>query len=164
MEWAKKHIALIITIVLIIALILPLGINALYLISTDCEVLHKPSEWTMFWGGYLGAIISAAVAFIILHIQQKENDKQNDTNRNIQINTIKYQQELSRLDNFITTASKLIEAINPIALKTLCKQIQRDNVSQIEKALLDSIDYVLRVQRELCLHCLCELPAVRRSL
>ena len=152
MEWAKKHIALIITIVLIIALILPLGINALYLISTDCEVLHKPSEWTMFWGGYLGAIISAAVAFIILHIQRKENDKQNDTNRNIQINTIKYQQELSRLDNFITTASKLIEAINPIALKTLCKQIQRDNVSQIEKALLDSIDYVLRVQRELCLH------------
>lgn len=152
MEWAKKHIALIITIVLMIALILPLGINALYLISTDCEVLHKPSEWTMFWGGYLGAIISAAVAFIILHIQRKENDKQNDTNRNIQINTIKYQQELSRLDNFITTASKLIEAINPIALKTVCKQIQRDNVSQIEKALLDSIDYVLRVQRELCLH------------
>lgn len=152
MEWIKKHIALIIAIVLIIALILPLGINALYLISTDFEVLHKPSEWTMFWGGYLGAIISAAVAFIILHIQRKENETQNDTNRNIQINTIKYQQELSRLDNFITTASKLIEAINPIALKTLCKQIQGDNVSQIEKAILDSIDYVLRVQRELCLH------------
>ena len=152
MEWIKKHIALIIAIVLIIALILPLGINALYLISTDFEVLHKPSEWTMFWGGYLGAIISAAVAFIILHIQRKENEKQNDTNRNIQINTIKYQQELSRLDNFITTASKLIEAINPIALKTLCKQIQGDNVSQIEKAILDSIDYVLRVPRELCLH------------
>ena len=58
MEWAKKHIALIITIVLIIALILPLGINALYLISTDCEVLHAPSAWTTFWATYLAAIAS----------------------------------------------------------------------------------------------------------
>lgn len=103
MEWAKKHIALIITIVLIIALILPLGINALYLITTDCEVLHKPSEWTMFWGAYLGAIISAAVAFIILHIQRKDNEQQikdtqndneaqNNANRELQVRTIKYQQ------------------------------------------------------------------------
>ena len=102
MEWIKKHIALIIAIVLIVVFVLPLGINALYLISTDCEVLHKPSEWTTFWGGYLGAIISAAVAFIILYIQrkdneqqikdaQKDNETQNKANRNLQINTLKYQ-------------------------------------------------------------------------
>lgn len=152
MEWIKKHIALIIAIVLIVVLVLPLGINALYLISTDCEVLHKPSEWTMFWGGYLGAIISAAVAFIILHIQRKENEEQNNSNRDLQINTLKYQLELSRLENFISVSSKLIIAINPLSLKNLCKQIQEDNASEIETRILNSMDYINGLQREFCLH------------
>jgi hypothetical protein len=163
MEWAKKHIALIIAIVLIVVLVLPLGINALYLISTDCEVLHKPSEWTTFWGGYLGAIISAAVAFIILYIQRKdneqqvkdtqaENETQNKANRKLQLNILRYQQEQIRLNNFIAVSSKLITSINPLSLKALCKQIQENNVPQIEKAILDSIDYICRVQREFCLH------------
>ena len=146
-DWIKKYCW-----VFPFILLLPFVINFILLIPAFSPIVGENTDWLSFWGGYLGAIISAGVAFAILHIQRKENEKQNDTNRNIQINTIKYQQELSRLDNFITTASKLIEAINPIALKTLCKQIQGDNVSQIEKAILDSIDYVLRVQRELCLH------------
>ena len=152
MEWAKKHIALIITIVLIIALILPLGINALYLISTDCEVLHKPSEWTMFCGCYIGAIISAAVAFIILHIQRKENEEQNKANRTLQKNTLKYQLEQSRLDNFMSIASELITAIDPIALKTICRQLQNDNVGLIEKKILDSINYIQRVRLQFFLY------------
>ena len=163
MEWGKKHIALIITIVLIIALILPLGINALYLISTDCEVLHKPSEWTTFWGGYLGAIISAAVAFIILYIQRKDNEQQikdaqkdnethNKANRNLQINTLKYQQEQIRLNNFIAVSSKLIASINPMDVKTLCKQLRQDNVSQIEHNLLVCLNSITSIQQEFCLH------------
>lgn len=163
MEWGKKHIALIITIVLIIALILPLGINALYLISTDCEVLHKPSEWTTFWGGYLGAIISAAVAFIILYIQrkdneqqikdaQKDNETQNKANRNLQINTLKYQQEQIRLNNFIAVSSKLIASINPMDVKTLCKQLRQDNVPQIEHDLLTCLNSITSIQQEFCLH------------
>lgn len=163
MEWAKKHIALIITIVLMIALILPLGINALYLISTDCEVLHKPSEWTMFWGGYLGAIISAAVAFIILYIQRKENEEQNKANRTLQKNTLKYQLEQSRLDNFMSIASELITAIDPLALKTICRQLQNDNVGLIEKKILDSINYIQRVRLQFFLY-LSESDPQQKSL
>ena len=163
MEWIKKHIALIIAIVLIVVLVLPLGINALYLISTDCEVLHKPSEWTTFWGGYLGAIISAAVAFIILYIQrkdneqqikdtQRENETQNKTNRKLQINTLKYQQEQVRLNNFIAVSSKLIASINPMDVKTLCKQLRHDNVPQIEHDLLTCLNSITSIQQEFCLH------------
>lgn len=163
MEWIKKHIALIIAIVLIVVLVLPLGINALYLISTDCEVLHKPSEWTTFWGGYLGAIISAAVAFIILYIQrkdneqqikdaQKDNETQNKANRNLQINTLKYQQEQIRLNNFIAVSSKLIASINPMDVKTLCKQLRQDNVPQIEQDLLTCLNSITSIQQEFCLH------------
>ena len=163
MEWAKKHIALIIAIVLIVVIVLPLGINELYLISTDCEVLHKPSEWTTFWGGYLGAIISAAVAFIILYIQrkdneqqikdaQKDNETQNKANRNLQINTLKYQQEQIRLNNFIAVSSKLIASINPMDVKTLCKQLRQDNVPQIEQDLLTCLNSITSIQQEFCLH------------
>lgn len=163
MEWIKKHIALIIAIVLIVVLVLPLGINALYLISTNCEVLHKPSEWTTFWGGYLGAIISAAVAFVILYIQrkdnerqikdaQKDNETQNKTNRKLQINTLKYQQEQARLNNFIAVSSKLIASINPMDVKTLCKQLRQDNVPQIEHDLLTCLNSITSIQQEFCLH------------
>ena len=75
MEWIKKHTTLLVVIIIAFALVLPICINALYLVNTDCEILHKPSEWTTFWGSYLGAIISAGVAFIILHIQRKDNEK-----------------------------------------------------------------------------------------
>lgn len=163
MEWIKKHIALIIAIVLIVVLVLPLGINALYLISTNCEVLHKPSEWTMFWGSYLGAIISAGVALIILHIQRKENEEQNNSNRDLQINTLKYQLEQSRLDNFMSIASELITAIDPLALKTTCRQLQNDNVRLIEKKILDGINYIRRVRLQFFLY-LSESDPQQKSL
>lgn len=163
MKWIKRHITLLVVIIIIFALVLPIGINALYFIDTDCEILHKPSEWTTFWGSYLGAIISAAVAFIILQIQrddneqqikdtQRENETQNKTNRKLQINTLKYQQEQARLNNFIAVSSKLIASINPMDVKTLCKQLRQDNVSQIEHNLLVCLNSITSIQQEFCLH------------
>ena len=163
MAWTKKIISLIITIVLIVVLVLPLGINALYLIGTDCSILHEPSEWTTFWGSYLGGIISAGVAFIILHIQRNDNEKQNRANRKnneienrenrqLQLNVLRYQQEQLQLDNFILRSSKLIAALNPLALKTVCKRIQQNNVSAIEADVLNRLDVILNIQQEFCLH------------
>ena len=153
MEWIKKHIALIIAIVLIIALILPLGINALYLISTDCEVLHKPSEWTMFWGSYLGAIISAGVAFIILHIQRKDNEKdnndnrennktQNEANRQLQLNIMRYQQEIHWLDNFRSASLEYCHAFNnnDVVLVTNLMWENPKDAFKILKTLYDKYD------------------------
>ena len=163
MEWIKKHTTLLVVIVIVFALVLPIGVNALYFIDTDYEILHKPSEWTTFWGSYLGAIISAAVAFIILHIQRMDNEKQiedahidneiqNIANRNLQINTLKYQQEQICLNNLIAVSSKLIASINPMDVKTLCKQLRQDNVSQIEHNLLVCLNSITSIQQEFCLH------------
>ena len=166
MEWIKKHTTLFVVIVIAFALVLPIGVNALYFLDTDYEILHKPSEWTTFWGSYLGAIISAAVAFIILHIQRMDNEKQiedahidneiqNIANRNLQINTLKYQQEQICLNNFIAVSSKLIASINPMDVKTLCKQLRQYNVSQIEyncvsvahiKCLVYTIQYLFAIK------------------
>lgn len=123
MEWIKKHTTLLVVIIIAFALVLPICINALYLVNTDCEILHKPSEWTTFWGSYLGAIISAGVAFIILHIQRKDNEKdnndnrennktQNEANRQLQLNIMRYQQEIHWLDNFRSASLEYCHAFN----------------------------------------------------
>lgn len=134
MDLIKKHITLFVIITIVAALILPIFINALHLIGTDFEILHKPSEWTMFWSSYLGAIISAVCAFIILHIQRKdneyqnnnnridnekqneenriENEKQNNANRQLQLNILKYQQQSRWLDKFRDVSLEYCNALN----------------------------------------------------
>ena len=149
MEWIKKY-----WWIVIIILVLPIGINYILLRPTPFSIpmVGKDTDWLSFWSGYLGAILSSGVAFIILAIQYKQNNDENKTNRKIQINSIIYQQELSRLDGFITSASKLITATNTLALRTLCRQMQQDNIAKIETQLLNSIDYIHTIQRELFLH------------
>lgn len=157
-EWLKKY-----WWAILIILILPVAINFALLVPAFSPIVGEDTDWLAFWGGYLGAIISAAVAFIILYIQrkdnerqikdvQKDNDTQNKANRNLQINILKYQQEQERLNNFIAVSSKLIASINPMDVKTLCKQLRQDNVPQIEHNLLTCLNSITSIQQEFCLH------------
>lgn len=77
MLWIKNNPKLFTALVVVAMLLLPLGINALYLVGTDCEVLHKPSEWTIFWATYLSAIASFAMVFITW-LTLKKSKEQND--------------------------------------------------------------------------------------
>ena len=93
-----------------------------------------PKVWLEFWGGYIGAIISASVAFFILDKQIKTNkkenednrtanetqneanrianEKQNAENRSIQLKTAKYQQKLQWLNDFKKVAAEYITVFN----------------------------------------------------
>lgn len=95
---------------------------------------NAPVEWLSFWGGYLGAIISASVAFFILDKQIKvnkeenqatrtanetqneanriANEKQNAENRTIQLKTTKYEQKLHWLNDFKKVAAEYIAVFN----------------------------------------------------
>lgn len=96
----KKNIYAWIIIAIILAT--PIIINWLILRPSCFEYIGTGVDWLSFWGGYLGAIISAGVAFIILHMQRKENETQNKANRQLQINVIKYQQNLQWLNELKT--------------------------------------------------------------
>ncbi|MBR4300970.1 MAG: hypothetical protein IKT84_03520, partial [Bacteroidales bacterium] len=63
-DWIIKHKWATAIIVSVLMFFWPLIVNCLYNVETDCEVLHKPQDWTIFWGSYIGSIVSAAVAFI----------------------------------------------------------------------------------------------------
>lgn len=139
-------------IVAIIILIIPLIINKVILLPAMFDVVGEGTDWLSFWGAYLGSIISAAVAFIILCIQKSENEKQNKTNRQLQFNILKYQQEQSYLNDFIVISSKLIAIINPLEIKTICKNLRPDNVIQIENEILTYLNKITRLELEFYLH------------
>ena len=84
-DWIKKYKFILIIVAIIIIFSWPLIVNWLYNVETNCKVLHKPQEWTIFWGSYIGSIVSAAVAFIILFLQRKDNRAENKKNRILQL-------------------------------------------------------------------------------
>lgn len=147
-----KRILFRLLIVTIIILIIPLIINKVILLPTMFDVVGEGTDWLSFWGAYLGSIISAAVAFIILYIQKSENEKQNKTNRQLQFNILKYQQEQSYLNDFIVISSKLIAIINPLEIKTICKNLRPDNVIQIENEILTYLNKITRLELEFYLN------------
>ena len=97
MKSKRQILVIIVGVVLIFAI--PIIINYLILQPKQFPFVGEGVDWLMFWGSYLGAAISAAIAFIILHIQRRDNEKQNKENRQLQINILVYQQERARLDN-----------------------------------------------------------------
>lgn len=109
MDWINKHRGIVVVVVLII-FCWPVIVNWLYNVETDCKVLHKPQEWTMFWGSYIGSIVSAAVAFIILHLQRKDNSKENESNRKLQLKILEHQQEMQWLNTFRQVSAEYIIA------------------------------------------------------
>lgn len=106
-----------------VILILPILINFTLLVPAISPIVGEDTDWLSFWGGYLGAIISAGVAFYILHIQRNDNKKdninnrksnkaQNEANRQLQLNIMRYQQEIHWLDKFRLSCLEYSHAFN----------------------------------------------------
>lgn len=57
------------------------------------------SSWLDFWGSYIGAVLSSAIALYILYKQNQQNHIENIANRNLQLSVIKYNQELDKLQD-----------------------------------------------------------------
>ena len=55
----------------LVILLMPIALNFILLTPSFTAIVGDEIAWLSFWGGYLGAIISTAAAFIILYIQRK---------------------------------------------------------------------------------------------
>lgn len=104
-KWMQKYRWTIIIVILVTSI--PIAINFILLFPSFTSIVGDNTEWLSFWSGY----ISAAVAFVILHIQRmdskkqiennkKENKRENEENRKLQLNILKYQQEMQWLNMF----------------------------------------------------------------
>lgn len=75
MEWFKKYW----WVIIIGLLILPLLINACYLLESDCSILHTPSAWATFWATYLAAIASFAMVLATWWTLKQNSKQHQDT-------------------------------------------------------------------------------------
>lgn len=117
-EWLKKY-----WWAVLIILALPIVINFLLLVPAFSPIVGENTDWLSFWGGYLGALVSAGVAFVILYIQRNdneaqndsnrvENEKQNKANRDLQLNIMQYQQQSLWMSQFREASLEYCYAFN----------------------------------------------------
>lgn len=135
MDWIKKYWWIIAAV-----LVLPMVVNFVLLAPAFTPIVGDNTSWLGFWGGYLGAIISASVAFIILAIQHKQNSEENEKNRKLQINVIKHQQEQTRLNSITEISAKLIVDTNLAKVAKICGYIgnvDRDVVTMFDEIVKD---------------------------
>lgn len=83
---------------LILIVVAPIIINYALLIPAFGPIVGDNVHWLSFWGSYLAALIPALGAFIILFIQREDNHKENERNRQLQVDVLKYQQEMQWLN------------------------------------------------------------------
>ncbi len=116
----------------VLVLVLPVVINFTLQIPAFTPIVGDSEVWLSFWGDYLGSIISASVAFIILAIQYKQNEKENQSNRQLQINVIKHQQAQAQLHDIINVSEKLISDTDITNITKICCYIGEPNYNVIE--------------------------------
>lgn len=87
---------------ILLIIVTPLIINLLMGLPTYFPTVGDSSSWLGFWGSYIGAILSSAIALYILYKQNQQNHNENIINRNLQLAVIKYNQELDKLRDLRT--------------------------------------------------------------
>ena len=119
----KKKVMFLSALVFIIAVMIlaPSAVNYFLLKPSTHPVVGTNVDWLAFWGSYLAALVSVLIAFLILFIQRRDNHNENKQSRVLQLNVLKYQQEMQWLNenrgiliDFVLTLNKdnLIELAN----------------------------------------------------
>ena len=97
LRYIKKYF-----IQLLLIIVTPLIINTLMVLPMQFPITGDSSSWLDFWGSYIGAVLSSAIALYILYKQNQQNHIENIANRNLQLSVIKYNQELDKLRDLRT--------------------------------------------------------------
>ena len=98
--------------VLIVAIASPIILNFILLCPAITPIVGSNIEWLSFWGGYLGAIISCSISFVVLAIQHKQNHDENEANRQLQIEILNYQQEIQWLNALRKACADFLMVMN----------------------------------------------------
>lgn len=148
----------------LVILLMPIALNFILLTPSFIAIVGDEIAWLSFWGGYLGAIISTAAAFIILYIQRKDNESENEknrvdnevqnkqnrveneklnrANRQLQLNIMKYHQQYHWLDEFRNASLKYSQALNNNNLVLISNMMWEhpQDAFNIVKQLFDDLD------------------------
>lgn len=118
----------IITIGFVIVLLIPVILNYVLLIPLKAPIIGDELGWLAFWGCYLGAIISSAIAFVILYIQRKDNHQENNNNRQLQLNVLMYQLQCQWLAEIRKAMADYVNIYRENELKELINLMKFCNI------------------------------------
>ncbi len=123
-----------ITFVVILAVVIvlvPVGINYLVLSPTPERFkLADPSNgWLNFFAVYYGSVITVIVSFIVLYRTIKSNQKENNTNRKLQMSILKYQINKDRNNAIKDLFARYIYSLDYFGIKSLAKVFDNNKQS-----------------------------------
>jgi hypothetical protein len=86
----------------LLVVVTPIVMNIVMIQPKFFTFVGNDSSWLGFWGSYIGAVLSSAIALFVLFRQQQQNHFENMRNRSLQIAVIKYSQELEKFRDLRT--------------------------------------------------------------
>lgn len=127
----KKYWWIVLSVILI-----PCLINLIMIQPRIYRIVGNDTSWLSFWGGYIGSVISSAIALFILWKQLNQNHQENEDNRKLQLKNIEYQQKSQWLN---LLRSQLADYYSAFCFNDLHflkdKIIEKENQSDIRKEL-----------------------------
>lgn len=135
----------IIIIGIILVLLLPIALNYILLIPINASILGESNGWLAFWGCYLGAIISSAIAFTILFIQRKDNHRENRNNRQLELNILAYQQQYQWLAELRKAMADYVNLYNENELKEIINYIKWGNIDMVLPKIKKLYDDLVKI-------------------
>ncbi|MBR6032563.1 MAG: hypothetical protein IKP36_11505 [Bacteroidaceae bacterium] len=141
----------VIIIGLILVVLFPIALNYILLIPINAPVLGESNGWLAFWGCYSGAIISSAIAFMILFIQRKDNHQENSNNRQFELNIITYQQQCQWLNAFRNASIANINAYKADYLKEIIDLIRSKDLGKIQQKIKEVFENLTKTDTEVAI-------------
>lgn len=140
MEWIKTYLRML--LIAVVAITTPLVINWMILQPQKFEVVGDGTDWLGFWGGYLGSIFTAWIALFVLWRQLKQNHKENEDNRNLQLRILKHSNAQRGLDEIKTRlidfqVSYNLLIITPIVENIINEKYDKDDINALTKLVRD---------------------------
>ena len=121
---------------LLLITVTPLIINTLMVQPMLFPITGDSSSWLSFWGSYIGAVLSSAIALYILYKQNQQNHTENIANRNLQLSVIKYNQELDKLRDLRTALVDFQASFDYMEITNIASKFIDGHFSEEERARL----------------------------
>lgn len=121
---------------LLLIIATPLIINTLMVQPILFPITGDSSSWLSFWGSYIGAVLSSAIALYILYKQNQQNHTENIVNRNLQLSVIKYNQELDKLRDLRTALVDFQTSFDYMEITNIASKFIDGHFGEEERARL----------------------------
>lgn len=121
---------------LLLIIATPLIINTLMVQPILFPITGDSSSWLSFWGSYIGAVLSSAIALYILYKQNQQNHTENIANQNLQLSVIKYNQELDKLRDLRTALVDFQASFDYMEITNIASKFIDGYFSEEERARL----------------------------